>query len=538
MINTATIAMADGVLHIDKGKMQHRIPLHTINGVEYIEFEALARAIGQYRTPDECIVHRNRIRWSGPGFFAMMEISAARIHQSIHPALLRERQLLVPLDDYVEMLNEIGAIEWNRALRLMRVRNYPKVSRKSVSSPPAILPRGYQLPPRLRRPSLERLQNQSHSIVQRASPMLASSERWLSMVTDSINRVIGIIPQFSGDTTRIRILLSADLPPEYVELRQHDTQVRVYLHGVWCDRSVLRPLTKVRLRGYNVERRENASIITLTLHRTDRIAGVHHVTARQIVVEIRPRARLHPTAQRWSLDCIVLDPGHGGHDVGAVGIGGIQEKNITLALARRIAQMLNAQIPSARVVLTRDKDRFVELHRRCEIANTAGGKLFVSLHCNAAPTKPHPARGVEVYVLSPARTDEAAAVAARENASIRYESDSMRYQSESIHHRILATVEQHGFLELSHRLAQLLDSTMSEALRQPTRGVESAGFLVLVGAAMPSLLVEMGFLTHPEEARLLQRSAHQEKIARAVVQAILTYVRQCEQMVVRNGRNQ
>lgn len=79
---------------------------------------------------------------------------------------------------------------------------------------------------------------------------------------------------------------------------------------------------------------------------------------------------------------------------------------------------------------------------------------------------------------------------------------------------------------------------MNVVLQQPTRGVQSAGFLVLVGAAMPSVLIEMGFLTHPEEAQLLQRSAYQEKIARAIVQAVLAYVRQYEQMVVHHGRNQ
>lgn len=536
MIMTTSFAVGGDVLRIDNGNVRHRLPLRAINGIEYVEFEALARAIGQYQKPDVCIVQGYRIRWSAPGFFAI--ISTAQIYQSIHPALLRESKLFVPLDDYMELLYRVGVIEWNSAHRLARIRRYSQQSRENDFSPQPTVPRGYLLPPRLRRPSLEKLQNQSHSIVQRVSPLLASTEQWVSTVADSINRVVRIIPQFSGDTTRIRILLSTDLPTEYVELHQHGTQIRVHLSGVRCDRSVLEPLAKVRLRGYNAERRENTSIITMTLRRTDRIARLYHATARQIVVEISPRAQLHPAVQRWALDCIVVDPGHGGRDVGAIGLGGIQEKNITLAVARRIARLLRSQIPSVRVVLTRDRDHFVALHRRCEMANAAGGKLFLSLHCNAAPTKPHPARGVEVYVLSPARTDEAAAVAARENASIQYESDSLRYQSVTIQQQILATVAQHGFLELSHRLAQLLDSTMNVVLQQPTRGVQSAGFLVLVGAAMPSVLIEMGFLTHPEEAQLLQRSAYQEKIARAIVQAVLAYVRQYEQMVVHHGRNQ
>lgn len=163
------------------------------------------------------------------------------------------------------------------------------------------------------------------------------------------------------------------------------------------------------------------------------------------------------------------------------------------------------------------------------------GTYSSRLHCNAAQTKPNPARGVEVYVLSPSRSDEAARVAARENASIELERDRNRYPLGQIEHQILASAAQHGMLDLSHLLAATLDSTLQHQMHSPSRGVQSAGFLVLVGAAMPSVLVEMGFLSNVEEERLLASAAYQERLARSIATAVVRFVRHYDRMVTLTG---
>jgi N-acetylmuramoyl-L-alanine amidase len=142
---------------------------------------------------------------------------------------------------------------------------------------------------------------------------------------------------------------------------------------------------------------------------------------------------------------------------------------------------------------------------------------------------------VEVYVLSPARTDEAARVALRENASIEFERDQTRYPASNIEQRNLASAAQHGMLDLSHLLAASIDSTLHHMLGVQSRGVQSAGFLVLVGAVMPSVLVELGFLTNAEEERLLRLQSYQERIARALATAIADFVRHYEQIHTLSG---
>ncbi len=230
-----------------------------------------------------------------------------------------------------------------------------------------------------------------------------------------------------------------------------------------------------------------------------------------------------PEAQRWELDVIVIDPGHGGKDDGAIGVNGKAEKAITLAVALKLRQLLRQMLPNTRVVLTREEDRFVPLYRRGQIANEHRGKLFISLHCNAAPTRPHPARGIETYVLRPGRTPEAIRVAERENAVIRLEDDPQRYASLSDEQHILATLAQSAFMRLSDRLAALVQQQLVSTTGLPDRGIQQAGFYVLMGASMPSVLVEMGFLSNPADAAFLASPQGQWKIARALAEALRLY---------------
>ncbi|PID79100.1 hypothetical protein CSA17_04285 [bacterium DOLJORAL78_65_58] len=210
---------------------------------------------------------------------------------------------------------------------------------------------------------------------------------------------------------------------------------------------------------------------------------------------------------------VVLDPGHGGHDAGAVGGNGILEKNVNLAVARELKRYLERE-SDLKVVLTRDRDEFLDLAARAELANQAGGDLFVSLHCNSWFNDG--AHGFETYFLSPAKSDWAKSVEAAEN-SAGGEPGDVEF--------IVWELVQNRFINSSSQLAEVMQAGVVQELGLEDRGVRQAGFRVLVGAYMPAVLVEMGFLTHPEEERHLGESGYQRRLARALGQTILSYGR-------------
>ncbi len=229
------------------------------------------------------------------------------------------------------------------------------------------------------------------------------------------------------------------------------------------------------------------------------------------------------SANKWKLDVIVIDAGHGGKDVGAKGVNGVYEKTVTLALAQRLRDLILQKLPGTKVIMTRDDDTFVELHRRTKIANNANGKLFVSIHCNSMPTIPHPARGCETYILRPGRNEDAARVAATENASITLEQSQSSYTGLTEEELIVATMAQRSFVRFSEAFASLVQQHAPRYTGLKNRGVNQAGFLVLVGASMPNILFETAFLSNPEDARIISSKEGQELMAQAMLQAIKDY---------------
>ena len=231
----------------------------------------------------------------------------------------------------------------------------------------------------------------------------------------------------------------------------------------------------------------------------------------------------------WSLDVIVIDPGHGGQDAGAEGVNGAYEKNVVLAIGRKLRDILKKALPTTKVVMTRETDVFIELYRRTEIANAAGGKLFVSIHCNSMPTKPHPAHGCETYILRPGRNDDAARVAQRENASVSFEKAKRRYEGMTEDQIIVATMAQRSFVKLSETFAVKIQKEMTSGGSLTDRGVSQAGFFVLVGASMPNVLVETGFLSNTKDAAYLASASGQTAIAQGLAKAIQAYAREYQQ---------
>ncbi len=218
---------------------------------------------------------------------------------------------------------------------------------------------------------------------------------------------------------------------------------------------------------------------------------------------------------------VVLDAGHGGEKDGAVGPGGLREKDLTLRIVRRTAALLERR--GARVVLTRTTDVGVPLARRAAIANAEQADLFVSVHLNSmpGPARLH-ASGIETYFLSADATDASAtAVAARENAD-RLAGEPEPDPDDAVA-GILQDLADAEALAESSRLAYVLHDRLVGALRASDRGVKQAPFYVLAGARMPAVLLEVGFLSNGAEARKLATPAYQDEIARAIADGIASW---------------
>ncbi len=227
---------------------------------------------------------------------------------------------------------------------------------------------------------------------------------------------------------------------------------------------------------------------------------------------------------RWKLDTIILDAGHGGKDPGTIGVSGVKEKNIALGIALKLGKLIQSSMKGVRVVYTRANDTFIELYRRGQIANEEAGKLFISIHCNATPQKPSNARGFEVYLLRPGRTDEAIRVAELENSVITMEKDyEKRYAKLTNENFILINMAQSSYMKYSERFAELLQTGVKEKGEMKNNGVKQAGFYVLVGASMPSVLIETGYLSNARDEKMLASAAGQQRLAELIFRAIQKY---------------
>jgi N-acetylmuramoyl-L-alanine amidase len=220
------------------------------------------------------------------------------------------------------------------------------------------------------------------------------------------------------------------------------------------------------------------------------------------------------------LRTVVVDPGHGGHDPGATGASGLREKELTLDIARRVAALLQEDA-GVRVILTRTRDQFVPLRERTTLANREGADLFVSIHVNAAPA--NAATGTETYFLSTEATDGAARRAAEyENRVVALERGP-RGGSTDVLRSILWDLAQSDFQQESSRAAETIQTQLDRALRRPSRGVKQAPFYVLGGAAMPAVLVEIGFITNRQEEERLRDDGYRERISRALAAGVAAY---------------
>ena len=311
-----------------------------------------------------------------------------------------------------------------------------------------------------------------------------------------------------------------------------DEEVRVRLPGLSLSRSRVEEIGDGLVQEVRLETVGDAALLRVVL---DGPAGEIKYTVLQdpyrLVLDVyRPKDVPGTTdAARGGmqpLHLIVLDAGHGGHDSGATGPSGVMEKDVVLDVTRRVARLVENGL-GVKVALSRDSDVFVPLRERTNFANKQGADLFVSIHANAHPQAV--SEGVETYFLSSEASDNAARqVAATENNVVQLESAASRRQGDVLK-SILWDLAQSEFQEESSFMAETVQDSMSKSLNLVSRGVKQAGFYVLGGAAMPAILIEIGFLTNRKEEKKLATPEHREALARAIYTGLAEYKRRYDQ---------
>ena len=222
---------------------------------------------------------------------------------------------------------------------------------------------------------------------------------------------------------------------------------------------------------------------------------------------------------------IILDPGHGGDDPGAIGKRGLKEKEVTLAIAKRVKKLVEKQMPNVKVYMTREHDVTVSLPKRTEMANAIGADLFISIHANAAPNPD--AQGIETYYLNIAHDRYSIRLAARENAMSESEVSNLEF--------ILADLAMKSSVSDSVRLGDVVQSSILSRVQerwQNTRnlGLKHALFYVLLGARMPAILIETSFISNKEEEKRLKNGDYQHALAEGVVRGIQRFAEERQAM--------
>lgn len=227
---------------------------------------------------------------------------------------------------------------------------------------------------------------------------------------------------------------------------------------------------------------------------------------------------------------VVIDPGHGGKDKGALGRSSF-EKDINLAVALKLGNLIEKKVKDTKVVYTRDKDTYKQLRDRAQIANQAKGNLFISIHCNSVAKKNkrrNSIAGATTYVLGLHKSQDNLEVAMRENSVIEQEPDySVTYKgfdpgsSESY---IIFELTQQQYLSSSIDFAKLVQEELANKAKRKDLGVKQAGFLVLAETTMPSVLIELDFICNPEVEKYISSKVGQEKMADAIFTAVKKYI--------------
>jgi N-acetylmuramoyl-L-alanine amidase len=219
------------------------------------------------------------------------------------------------------------------------------------------------------------------------------------------------------------------------------------------------------------------------------------------------------------LDVIVIDPGHGGKDPGTMNADGTQEKNIVLPIALRLGQLISQKFPEVRVIYTRDKDEFPQLHDRTKMANENKAKLFISIHANHKKQEETEKNGFEIYYMNLEHMPEAVSTAMNENNVLRF----VRAGTDTTDKFIFSTLAQSGYMKYNEMLVSKLEISMLQSTQLLSRGPMQAGLWVNVHASMPSVLVETGYIDDPKDEKYLTSPEGQNAIATALYNAFTSF---------------
>lgn len=289
-------------------------------------------------------------------------------------------------------------------------------------------------------------------------------------------------------------------------------------------------LTSPIKRVYTIQSPESAQLSFLCKQKVDDFTI--NTDKKNIKINLRTKhtenvEKIEKIRKKRIIDTIVIDAGHGGKDPGAIGVNKLQEKTVVLDIAKNLGKMIERNL-GIKVVYTRSNDSFVPLWKRTQTANQSGGDLFLSIHANAST--PHSkTHGFETYLLRVGKTEQAIEITKRENGVIALENTEYNYKNIDDAQYIVASMSQNADMKSSEKLASLIQEKMEKHLKQSkNRGVKQAGFHVLVGASMPNVLIEVGFLTNKQEANLLGKATYRREIAKAIYEAIKEYKKQDE----------
>ena len=236
-------------------------------------------------------------------------------------------------------------------------------------------------------------------------------------------------------------------------------------------------------------------------------------------------------SQAQVVKTIVIDAGHGGKDSGAIGKSGYLEKKLVLAVSLKVGQYLQENLPNVKVLYTRNSDEFIELHERANIANKNNADLFISIHANSAESSS--AHGTETFVLGLHKTEDNLAVAKRENSVIKLEENTDKHYKTDLSSpdgMIKLSMMQSAYLDQSIELASRIQSEFTERVSRTDRGVRQAGFVVLYKTTMPSILIELGFLSNYEEEKFLKSESGQDYMSSAIFRAVRDYAEGMEKL--------
>lgn len=326
--------------------------------------------------------------------------------------------------------------------------------------------------------------------------------------------------RFSSSPSETKVVLDLTEPLKYRPRSLPKNKFEVFLEGgVLNSSDISAKSCPGLLRSVDAETTDDGARVVFHLNKRHVKTKVFLLKGpNRLLVTFTP-GRKEVVVEKRALEVIVVDPGHGGRDPGAVGRTGLCEKTVTLDIGKRVAELLRRKL-HVKVILTRTKDEFVSLAERAKIANENKADLFVSIHCNASLKRE--SGGTETYFLSVAKTDWARAVEARENAVIKFELPEAAGDTASLDY-ILWDMAQNEFLNESSEFAELVQKELTSRFTIEDRGLNQAGFYVLKGCYMPAILVELAFISNRKEEKLLKKDSFRGKAAQGIYEGIKSF---------------